>query len=217
MVLHKADKRSRRQLARGLSAGPPAPKRRRFPLVGQSLGEHPAEMLGRLGRVISVVTRRVASHEDMQDVVEIVIPLSVVTRAAILSSLQVAGLIAVVFEDQMNFAIGYAAPDGLTNFADDVGLALIENRVDGIKAEAVEAEFLQPIERVVYEKIAHWPVMRSGEINRGAPWRLVAVGKEIWSDCRQIITLGTEVVVDDVQKDCEAAGVTRLDEALQVV
>src|SRR5438445_10470633 len=153
----------------------------------------------------------------MQDGVEIVSPLSVVTRAATASSLQVAGLIAVVFEDQMNFAIGYAAPDGLANFADDVGLARVENRVDGIKAEAVEAEFLQPIERVVYEKIAHWPVMRCGEIDRGAPWRLVAVGTEIWSDCRQIITLGTEVVVDDVQKDCEAADVTRLDEALQVV
>src|SRR5712671_5898987 len=217
MVLQEADKSRRRQLARGLPARSSAAKGRRLPLVGQALGEHAAEMLRRLGRVISVVTRRVAGHQDVQDVVEIVIPLRVVTRAATVCPPQVAGLIAVVFEDQMNFAIGDAAPDGLADFADDIGLALVENRVDGIEAQPVEMELLQPIERIAYEEIAHWPVMRPGKIDRGAPWRLVAADKEIWSDCRQIITLGTEVVVDDVQKDCEAACVTRLDEALQLV
>src|ERR1700730_655425 len=174
-------------------------------------------MLRRLGRVIGEVARRVAGHQDVQDVVEIIIPLRVVTRAATACPLQVAGLIAVVFEDQMNFAIGDAAPDGVTDFADDIGLALVENRVDGIEAQPVEMELLQPIERIVYEKIAYRSVVRPGEIDRGAPRRLVAAGEEIWSDRRQIITLGTEVVVDDVEKDCEAAGVTRLDEVLQVV
>src|ERR1700674_5903122 len=174
-------------------------------------------MLRRLGRVIGVVARRVAGHEDVQDVVEIIIPLRVVTRAATVCPPQVADLIPVVFEVQMNLAVGDAAPDGSADFADDIGLALIENRVDGIEAQPVEMELLQPIERIVYEKITHRPVMRPGKIDRGAPWRMVAAGREIRNDRRQIMALGTEVVVDDVEKDCEAAGVTRLDEALQVV
>src|SRR5712691_11171918 len=110
MVLQEADKSGCRQPARGLPAGSSAAKGRSLPLVGQALGERAAEMLRRLGRVVSVVTRRVAGHQDVQDVVEIVAPLRVITLAATASSLQIAGLIAVVFEDQMNFAIGYAAP-----------------------------------------------------------------------------------------------------------
>src|SRR5712671_4727688 len=182
MVLQEADKSGRRQLVRGLPAGFSAAKGRRLPLVGQSLGEHAAEMLCRLGRVVSVVARRVAGHEDVQDVVEIVVPLRVVAGAATVCPSQVAGLIAVVFEDQMNFAIGDAAPDGLAGFADDIGLALVENRVDGIEAQPVEMELLQPIERIAYEKIAYRSVVRPREIDRGAPRRLVAAGKEIWSD-----------------------------------
>src|SRR5712671_3224481 len=95
MVLQEADKSGRRQLARGLPTGFSAAKGRRFPLIGQALGEHAAEMLRRRGRVVNVVARRVAGHEDVQNVVEIVVPLRVVTRATAAGSLQVAGLIAV--------------------------------------------------------------------------------------------------------------------------
>ena len=55
------------------------------------------------------------------------------------------------------------------------------------------------------------------EIDRGAPWRVVALGEEIGGDDVQVITLGAEMVVDDVEQDREAARVARLDQRLQIV
>src|SRR3954452_14793940 len=110
----------------------------------------------------------------------------------------------------MNFAIGDAAPDRLAEFADDVGLALVEDRVDRIEAKPVEVELVEPIESIVYEKITHRPAAGSTKIDRRAPWRLMSVGEEIRRDRRQIIPLGAEVVVDDVEKHSEPARMARL-------
>src|ERR1700730_2145318 len=123
--------------------------------------------------------------------------------------LEVPGLIAVVLEHEMNFAASYAAPDRLAYFADDVGRAFVVNRVHGVEAQSVEMKLLQPVKRVVYEKIAHRPALRAVEINGCAPRRLAAVGEEIASDCRQVIPLGAKVVVDDVEKNGETARVAR--------
>ena len=68
---------------------------------------------------------------------------------------------------------------------------------------------------VVYEKITHRPAAGSRKIDRGAPWRLMAVGEEIGRDRRQIIPLGAEVVVDDVEKHSEPALVTGAHERLE--
>src|SRR6185312_5025867 len=50
-----------------------------------------------------------------------------------------------------------------------------------------------------------------------APRRLVSAGEEGRRVNRQIITVGTEMVVDDVEEETETARVTGLDKALQIV
>src|ERR1700746_1066254 len=116
-------------------------------------------MLSRLRRIIGVVTRGVPGREDVQNMVQIVIPLRGKAGHAAARPLQVTGLVPVVLEDEVDFAIDYATPHGLADFADDVGLALVKYRGDGIEPEPVKLKFLEPIKSVRYEKIAHRPAV----------------------------------------------------------
>src|SRR6516162_2776152 len=153
----------------------------------------------------------------MQGMVKIVVPLCGAAGNAAFRSPQIPRLIAVVLEDEVDVAIGNTAPDGLDDFADYVGLAAVKNRMDSIKTQPVEMKLLEPIERVLNKKFAHYPAARSVEIDRGAPWCLVAFAEEIRSDRRQIIPLGAEVIIDDIEKDRQAARVACLNKLLQRV
>ena len=48
----------------------------------------------------------------------------------------------------------------------------------GVEAQAVEVIFLEPVQRVVDEEVAHRPRLGAVDIDAGAPRRLVAVGEE---------------------------------------
>ena len=106
----------------------------------------------------------------------------------------------------MNFAIRDALPHHLADLVDDVGPAIVENGVDGVKAQSIELVLLEPIKCVVDEEIAHRPAFGSGEIDSGAPRGMVALGEEIGRNRRQVIPLRAEVIVNDVEQDGEAAG-----------
>src|SRR6185312_16180193 len=55
------------------------------------------------------------------------------------------------------------------------------------------------------------------EIDRGAPWRVVPLGEELRRVEMEIVPLRTEMVVDDVKQDGEAARMAGVDEVLQIV
>ena len=116
----------------------------------------------------------------------------------------------------MDLAVGDARRTVCGDLADDVGLAVVDDRVHGVEAQPVEMKFLEPIERVVHQEIAHRPAF-AVEIDRGAPRGVMALGEEVGRDRRQVITLGSEMVVDDVEQDREAARVAGLDQRLQIV
>ena len=103
MVLQKRDKRRRGQFGGRFAAGPSAVKRRRCPLEGKSFGERTAEALGRLGSVITIIAPVLASDEEVQDVVEIVVPLRGISFDLAVRARQAVRLVAVVLEDEMNF------------------------------------------------------------------------------------------------------------------
>src|SRR5262245_7205500 len=98
----------------------------------------------------------------------------------------------------MNLTIGYALSNGLGKFINDIRRCLVINRVHGIKAQPVEMELLQPIEGIVYDKISHQPAAGPGEVDGRTPWRVVAVSEEIRGNNRQIISLGTKMIIDDI-------------------
>ena len=117
----------------------------------------------------------------------------------------------------MDLPVGDLAADCLCQLAENIGLAVVVDRVDGIEAEPVETIFFEPIESVVDHEVAHRPAQRSVKIECCAPWRMVPLGEEIRRDRREIIPLRAEVVVDDVEENGEAALMASLDQPLEVL
>ena len=59
--------------------------------------------------------------------------------------------------------------------------------------------------------------MRAVEVQRVAPLGGVAIGEVVRRERLQVVPVGAEVVVDDVQDDAEAEGVGAIDQPPQIV
>src|ERR1700761_8510773 len=104
--------------------------------------------------------------------------------------------------------------DAIVKLGEKVRGAQIENAVHGIKPQAVEVEIAEPIERIFEEVFANGGTIGPVEIDSGAPRRAIAIG-EVRSELAENISLGAEVVVDDVKNDGEAFRVCGVNECLQ--
>ena len=111
----------------------------------------------RISGVVGVVTARLAGQQMVIDVVDVVVPLRIVVdRAPARVALEQMRLVLVVLEHQMDVALGRdGAPDGRRDLLQDVLLAAVDDPVDGIEAQAVEAKLLEPVQHVVKREIAH--------------------------------------------------------------
>ena len=93
------------------------------------------------------------------------------------------------------------------DLGDDVRRRVVADRVHRVQAQAVEVELLDPVERVVDEEVAHRARLCS-------PSKLIAAPHGVW--CAglknsgavgvQVVAVGAEVVVDDVEQHHQAAG-----------
>src|SRR5205823_14468187 len=75
-------------------------------------------------------------------------------------------------------------------------------------------KLIDPHQSVVNEEPSHVIAVRPVEIERAAPRRLVAV-REIRSVLPQIISLGAEMVVDDVERHRETALMRGVNQSLE--
>jgi hypothetical protein len=104
--------------------------------------------------------------------------------------------------------------DGGGEFFEKVFGAGIADLIDGVEAQTVEAILPQPVQGVLDDEIADRP---RGVVD-GAPPGGVDVGVE---EARRIgvevVSVRSEVIVDDVEKDRQAAGVGFVYEPLQIV
>ena len=94
--------------------------------------------------------------------------------------------------------------------AEEVG---IFNRVHRIQTQAVEAVFEQPHQRVFDEELTHF---RTAEIDRGAPGRVLVLAEKAFGVTMQIVAVGTEVVVDDVENHRQAMAVGGVDQVFEL-
>src|SRR5690242_3198023 len=78
-------------------------------------------------------------------------------------------------------------------------------------------EFIHPIRGIGGEELADWPAIAIIKVDRPSPFVLVAVGKIVLGEMMQIIAVGTEVVVDDIQNDGDAQIVRAIDKGTQVI
>ena len=91
--------------------------------------------------------------------------------------------------------------------------AAVADGVHRVQAQAVEAVFHQPVQRVVDEELAH---LRLVEIDRRAPGRGLSLVEELRRVGVQVIAVRAEVVVDHVEVHAQAEAVGGVDQALQV-
>ena len=130
-------------------------------------------------------------------------------------------LIGFVFQHQMDVAAGVAGldfpADGFRQFGQDMGLAVVDDRMHGVEPQPVEAVLVQPVQGVVDEVIADGTGVLAVEIDRRTPGRMVPFGEEGLGVGAEIVTFRAEVVVDHVQEDHQVAAMRLVDQALQVV
>ena len=110
----------------------------------------------RVRGVVGVITARLAGQQMVIDVVDVVVPLRIVDdRPPPRVALEQERLVLVVLEHQMDVAPSRdLAPDGCRDLLQDVLLAAVDDPVDGIEAQAVEAKLVEPVQGVVNGVIA---------------------------------------------------------------
>src|SRR5438046_10301611 len=117
----------------------------------------------------------------MYYVLDVVMPLGGVGAGqAPLVANQPPRFIAVVLEHQMDRSrVTDAGADRRRKLVENIGRRVIGDGMDGIKAQTVEMKLLEPVERVVAEKLAHDAIVRPIEIDRAAPRRPRATGTKV--------------------------------------
>src|SRR5579863_2675715 len=118
----------------------------------------------------------------MQGVVDIVVPLGrVPLRLAVFSTLKVTGLVAVVFQDEVDVAIEFdRSTDRVRKLCENVGRRVVDNGVNRVQPQAIKMIFSQPVERIVDEEITDHSAFWTIEVDAVSPRRAVPIGKELW-------------------------------------
>ena len=208
-----------RQVGTGFAAQDAITQQRRLALVREAFGQRATEAVHWRVGIVDVIAFGLPSHDDVRRVMQVIVPLG---RSGLGSAIGIApqktGLIQLVFEHYVDCPASTGAiTQRRANLVHDVDFRVIANRVDGVHAQAVEAVLLNPVQRVVNEKIAHSARLFRVVIDGGAPRRLVAGVEEMRAARMQVVTFGTEVVVDHVDQHHHPQCVRRIDEGLQLV
>src|SRR5262249_5313312 len=158
---------------------------------------------------------RLAGQQNVQRVMNIVAPLRrVLPRAPRRIALEIAARIVVVLEHEMDVTPARRGLHGRRQLLEDVRLAVVAYRVNGVEAKPVDVELLDPVKGVVDEEVPHHTAARSVEVDRRTPGRRVPLGEELRGVVVEVITLRPEVIVNDVEKHHETARMRRVDEPL---
>ncbi len=125
--------------------------------------------------------------------------------------------VAFVFGDEDESAVFNRAPNRLDELREKVPRPLVPQLVAGIQTQSVGVIFVHPMQRVFDEELAHGFAVLAIEVHACAPRCVVALGREVRAVPVDAGAIGTEVVIDDVENDGEAMGVSGVDEPSQVV
>src|SRR4029077_5939546 len=119
---------------------------------------------------------------------------------AALTTAQVTGLVAVVLQNEVDMAIlpqGFS--DCLGQFRQDVQLGIVSDRVNRIQTQSIKVILVQPVQRIVDEKVPGDPALGGIEVNAISPGRAMAIRKKVRRVGTQVVSFGAKVVVDDIQ------------------
>ena len=91
---------------------------------------------------------------------------------------------------------------------------MVENPVNRIEAQGIDAEFRYPKERIVNKEPPDFVAVRPVKIDGCTPRSVVSVGK-VGPKILEIISFRPEMVVDHIQDNRQARLVTGIDQALE--
>jgi hypothetical protein len=167
---------------------------------------------------VLVVAVALAREHGVEGVVEVVAPLRVGAVAARLAPPDEARVVQVALEDHPERAAERRGerPDARRDLFEEVDGRRVDDRVHGVQAEAVQMVVAEPHAGVGEEELPHLVAPRAVEAHGGAPRRAVAVG-EVRAELAEVVPVGAEVVVDDVEHDGEPVRVAGVDEPLETV
>src|SRR6266567_1840385 len=86
--------------------------------------------------------------------------------------------------------------------------------MDRIEAQTVEAILDQPVQRVFDKRTSD---LSAAEVDRAAPWCCDVRAKHFGRVHMQIISVGSKMVVDDIQENHQATIVSSVNQTLQLV
>src|SRR6202030_3796690 len=105
--------------------------------------------------------------------------------------------------------------DLLGQLAQERERARIKDSMNRVEPQRINMKILEPVECVLDEKAPHLIAVRAIKVQRRSPRRLVTIRK-IRTILAQVITLGSQVVVYDVQRHGEPSRMRGIHEALQI-
>ena len=146
---------------------------------------------------------------------EIVIPHGIDAPSSPLDRKQVLGSLRLVLGDEHDAALRRLAPRVRRHFSNDVPLTVVEDRLSGIESKAIEVKFPHPVTRVVDDQITCTLAALAVEIESFAPLGSVPGAEIAIAEAAQIVAVGTEMVVDDIEDHREPERMCGVDEALE--
>src|SRR5437762_11048199 len=149
---------------------------------------------------------------------KVVVPLRIEAVASKLHGPNQTRIIQGAFRNDMNTTIerGPLFVHRIAKFFEEVQRGVIENGVHGVQAKRVDVIIRNPFQRVRDEKMTNLVAVRVIEVQCRTPRRFVAIGK-VRSELRQVISFGSDVVIDDVEHNGESSLMTRINELLQTI
>ena len=209
VVLQAGHETRGRQVAARLAARS-VQVRRHLALVGETIAQAGRQQ-GRGILEILVVAFLLPSQQHVYAMVEVIGPLRVEARR-LWPAAQQRRPVVLVFKHQVDmpprlhrgaYAVGKAAQE-----------ALLGDCMDRIEPQAVEAIFVQPIQRILREVVAN---LRAAEVDGGAPGRVQVVAEERLGEHMDVCAVRTEMVIHHVQHDHQPKAMRVVDQSLQVV
>ncbi len=109
-----------------------------------------------------------------------------------------------------------ARTDPFGELVEQMLCAVVFDLMDGIEAEPIHVELLDPVESIVNGELAHHFAAHIVVVHRITPGSFVMTREDLRSVRGEVVSVRAEVVVDHIQDDHHVACVSCLDERFEV-
>jgi hypothetical protein len=116
----------------------------------------------------------------------------------------------------MNLPVRKRAANAFGQLPQHMHRGEVYDGVHRVEAQPVEVKLLDPVQRVMNEVFANRVGSLAVHVDRAAPRCLVTVGEKLRRDCLQERRFRTEMVVDHIEQNHQAAAMRGVDQRFQV-